>query len=223
MLIEEAQWLGDQLHRLDARAVFPLLDVGSSTAQFRTREQPWIDRFIFAPARDLGHRVVHLDAKDAPGVDLVADLADPMAVEKLATLGFRSVLCSNLLEHVVERQAIADALVRIVPPHGYLFVSGPYRYPAHPDPIDTRWRPTPVELGALFPRTKIATQAIVRDGSYLDEIRRTPAAFARLLIRLLLPFYKPRVWRREVTQFVRYLPWTLRRFEASCTVLVRDL
>lgn len=222
MLIEEAQWLGDQLRALDPARVFPLLDVGSSTAEFRTSDQPWIDRLIFAPARAANRPVLHMDVKPAPGVDIVADLNDERAIDALAARRFKSVLCSNLLEHVRDPGGLARRLVHLVPEQGgYLFISGPYRYPYHPDPIDTRFRPTPEELAAIFPGTRIDQRAIVRNGTYFDEFRRTPASLPRLLVRLLLPFYKPASWRREWTRFIHHAPWMFRPFEASCLLLVR--
>jgi SAM-dependent methyltransferase len=222
MLIEEAQWLGDQLRALDPARVFPLLDIGSSTAEFRTRDQPWIDRLIFAPARLAKRTVLHIDAKPAPGVDIVADVNDNKAMDALAGRGFNSVLCSNLLEHVPDPAAIAKRLVELVPHGGYLLVSGPYRYPYHPDPIDTMFRPTPSELAAIFPGTGLVRHAVVTGGTYFDEFRRAPASLPRLVARLLLPFYKPASWRREWIRFVNHAPWMFRRFEASCVLLVRD-
>ncbi len=221
MLIEEARWLGDQLQRLDPDRVYPLLDVGSSTAKFRSLEQPWIDRSIFAPARAAKRTVMHLDAKAAPGVDIVGDLADPATVAALTRQAFKSVMCSNLLEHVADRHSIASTLLALVPGGGYLFVSCPYRYPFHPDPIDTRFRPTPQQLAELFPGTRIVAQAVVRDGTYLDHLRSSPRDSIRLLARLLLPFYKPANWRRAWTHVSNHLPWAFRRFEATCVVLVR--
>jgi SAM-dependent methyltransferase len=222
LLIEEARWLGDQLRALDPEAVSPLLDVGSSTAQFRTRDQPWIDELIFAPARAAGHQVVHLDVKAAEGVDLVADLSDRRAIAALAGRGFKSLICSNLLEHVDEPRQVAASLAGILPTGGYIFASGPYRYPLHPDPMDNMFRPTPDELAGTFPGTRLVAGTVVTDGSYLSEISRTPLAFLRLLLRLLLPFYKHAAWQREAARFVRYLPWSFRRFQASCVVLVRE-
>ena len=221
MLIEEAKWLARQIAELEPDRVFPLLDVGSSTWRFRTEEQPWIDRVIFASARRAGHSVSHLDAKAAEGVDIVADLGDQVAVEGLARRGYRSVFCSNLLEHVEDRERVARALVGLLPAGGYLFVSCPYAYPYHPDPIDTMFRPTPPELAALFGGTRIYRQAVVRDGNYFQQLRRTPLASLKLLLRLFLPFYKPRAWRRALREFRRHLPWLWRRFSATCVVLQR--
>src|SRR2546423_6135898 len=117
---------------------------------FRTQEQPWIDELIFAPARAAGRTVLHLDAKSDEGVDIVADLSDRHAISGLAARGFRSILCSNLLEHVVDRAQIARTLLEILPQGGYLLVSGPYRYPRHSDPFDSMFRPTPSELANVF-------------------------------------------------------------------------
>jgi hypothetical protein len=224
VLIEEARWLGDQLRALDPANVFPLLDVGSSTATFRSHEQPWIDAAIFAPLRAANRQVLHLDAKTADGVDIVADLGDPAAVRVLAQRGFKSVFCSNLLEHVADRQQVARTLLELVPARGgYLIVSCPYQYPYHPDPIDSMFRPTPQNLADLFPGTRIERQAIVRGGTYGDQIRRAPIAFTKLLVRLLLPFYKPSSWRRAWRHVIDHLPWTFRHFEATCVVLVREV
>jgi hypothetical protein len=221
MLIEEAKWLARQIADLEPERVYPLLDVGSSTQRFRFIDQPWIDQEIFASARRAGHLVSHLDAKPAQGVDIVADLGDPGAIDGLVRRGYRSVFCSNLLEHVTNREEIARALVGLVPPGGYLFVSCPYRYPYHPDPIDTMFRPTPQELAALFRGTRPHREAVIVDGNYFHELRRTPLATSKLLLRLLLPFYKPHAWRRALSEFRRHLPWLFRRFAATCVVLQR--
>lgn len=221
MLIEEAKWLARQMAELEPDRVFPLLDVGSSTGYFRTVEQPWIDREIFAPARRAERPVSHLDAKPAEGVDVVVDLADPRAVERLAGHGYMSVFCSNLLEHVTNPEQIAQALVGLLPPDGYLLISCPYQYPYHPDPIDTMFRPTPEQLAALFSGTRLYRQAVVKNGTYFQELLRTPVPSIKLFLRLLLPFYKPRAWRQALNDVRWSLPWLFRRFEATCVVLQR--
>src|SRR5262245_36370569 len=150
MLVQEARWFGARLAELPGPDVFPMLNVGSSTAAFRTRDQPWIDRHLFAPARRKGYVVRHLDQKPDEGVDLVGDLRDGAFLARLAALRFRSVFCSNLLEHLVNREEVARTLVDLIPPGAYLFVSCPYRFPYHPDPIDTLYRPDTGELARLF-------------------------------------------------------------------------
>lgn len=192
-----------------------MLNVGSSTEIFRTREQPWIDEFIFRRVRDAGRRVVHIDLKSAPGVDIVGDLADESTLQQVGAIGVKSAFCSNLLEHVRDRRAVCGSIEAVVPPGGYIFVSCPYRYPLHLDPIDTMFRPGVEELAAMFPGAEILRGDIIRGGTYLDLVGRRPDAIAKRIVRLGIPFYKPKQWYTAV----HHLPWMFRHFEATCVLL----
>lgn len=77
MLRLEAEWLGERMARIPDNDLFPLLDLGSSTLEYRTQTQPYIERNIFAPLRARGGIVYHLDVKPEPGVDVVGNLEDP--------------------------------------------------------------------------------------------------------------------------------------------------
>lgn len=228
MLRSEARWFGQRLRALPAEAIYPQLNLGSQTLHFRTQEQPWIDAFLFAPARRRGGVVIHADLQAAPGVDLVGDLTDPQFLAHLQSLRFRSVICSNLLEHVVGPRRIAEAATAAVVPGGYLFVSVPYRFPYHPDPIDTLFRPSPAEVAALFPGTSVVEQRIVRGwliGYAAERLWRLfppcrrrevlgamPPANSHLLSRLR----SPAQW---LPAAMTWLPWLWRPFEISCVVL----
>ena len=127
-----------------------VLDIGSSTREFRTEVQPHIERHVIAPLREAGAEVVHLDAKQGDGIDLVFDLADPTADLRAATgREFDLVTCCNLLEHVTDREATVRQVASVVRPGGALLVTVPGRYRYHEDPIDTMFRPTPDELSSL--------------------------------------------------------------------------
>lgn len=215
MLPKEAEWLGSEMRRLDPASAFPLLNLGSSTGRFVTKAQPWIDAQVFEPLRRMNARVVNCDIKAAAGVDLVGDLMDPEFVRSLSKMGFRSVLCANLLEHVTRPDELASALVGAVSGGGYLFVSGPYSYPWHPDPIDTLFRPTPEELARLFPGTRVVRAERVRCGTYWQHASRTRMNLLASVVRLALPFYRPRRWWAVVLR----LGWLTREFEATCLVL----
>jgi SAM-dependent methyltransferase len=192
-----------------------MLNIGSSTGRFVQVEQPWIDENIFGPLARDGHRVVNCDIKAAPGVELVGDLTDPDFLRRLSELRFRSILCSNLLEHVTNREALCRTLVQVLEPGGLLFLSGPYSYPWHADPIDTMFRPMPSELAALFPDTEVMSSEIVACGTYWEYATRTPKKLLQSAVRLLLPFYRPKGWCTSVLR----LGWLLRDFEAVCVVL----
>jgi hypothetical protein len=218
MLIQEAHWFKQQLASLEPAQVFPMCNVGSSTAAFRTRDQPWIEEAIFAPIARQGYVVKHLDAKPAPGVDIIGDLGDPEFRKQISCMEFKSAFCSNLLEHVVQRDAICRTLVSIIPSGGYLFISVPFSFPYHPDPVDTGFRPSVEELAALFVGTRLVRSAIVTGDAFLKLRRRDPIVFALTLIRCLFPFYKPVCWWRNRG----YVTWFFRRVSASCVVLRKD-
>ena len=215
MLVEEARWFESQVAALTDEDLFPLLNVGSSTEAFRMHEQPWIDTHVFAPMRSRRGRVLHMDLKRAPGVDLTGDVTADDVQRELRGLNIRSVICSNLLEHVDDRQGMAQALVDIVPPRGLILVSCPYRYPRHDDPIDNGYRPTAPELAALFPGTRTLAASTVAGGTYFDTLDRSWARLARSIARAGAPFYAPERWRNSV----RHLPWLTRRFAATCVLL----
>jgi hypothetical protein len=195
-----------------------MLNVGSSTDQFRTREQPWIDQYIFRPAREKKQIVVHLDRRTAPGVDIVGDLCDPSFIQSLSGTRFRSVLCTNLLEHVFKKDEICAALAGMLPSGGYIFASCPYAYPWHPDPVDTMFRPDVDELRSMFPNTRLACGELVRCGTYLDYMTRDPVIFTKNIVRLFLPFYNPPGWLTAV----HHLPWLFKHFQVTCIVLRRN-
>ncbi len=228
MLRREARWLGETMATLPAERLFPLLNVGSSTAQVRERDQPWIDGEIFAPMRRRGGRVIHLDMKPDAGVDLVGDLDDPVFFDSLRALGVRSVLCSNVLEHVRDPGALARRLVALTPAGGYLVVSVPRGFPYHPDPIDTRFRPDVAALAALFPSTRRVVGEEVECGTVFGLLRGNAARLAVKSARMVLDNVTSRGAARSAAHTSErgggrlrdwLWPWAVKPFVATCVVL----
>lgn len=107
----------------------PILDVGSSSLAFRQREQLPYDL-----AELLQADIVSFDAKAEPGVDIRGD-----AEQLCAFLGghrFHGIICTSLLEHVRRPWRVARQCYRALLPGGRIFVSAPWVYPDHPDPVD---------------------------------------------------------------------------------------
>jgi hypothetical protein len=220
LLIEEARWFGDSIRELASRdpdLVFPMCNLGSSSGHFRTVDQPWIEQRIFGPLRRDGQEVVHVDLKAAEGVDAAGDVLDEAFHDQLRRQGFRSILCSNVLEHVRDPRLFARRLVELVPVGGYLFVSCPYRYPYHADPLDNGLRVGTAGLAALFPGLDDVREQLVV-GATAAAYVAGPAHAGRASLRLLMPFYRPRRW---LTTF-SHLLWLRRKFEISCLVLKRS-
>ena len=68
-------------------------------------------------------------------VDLLAEL------ERLpfADNSVDGIVCSYVLEHVSDAQICIGEMLRVLKPGGLLYVSVPFLFPTHPDPLD-RWR-----------------------------------------------------------------------------------
>jgi hypothetical protein len=213
----EARWLAKQIRELPVTDLSPMLNVGSSTRHFREVKQPWIERELFGPLTAAGCRVIHLDMKMADGVDLCGDLMDPRFSGRLASLGARSVFCSNVLEHVSDPGRLARRLTELVPERGYLVVSVPHEFPYHPDPIDTLFRPDLQTLRSLFPGTRLVAGEIVDCGTIWDTMGRSWAQLAARLAWVPLFFVRRGRWIGNL-QKLRALR---SRASATCAVLQR--
>lgn len=216
MFREEARWLADIIYSLQPNSVFPILNIGSSSKKFRELEQPWIDELLLKPARQNGYSVINVDMKYDIGVDLVGDLCDPVFLQKLSEINIKSVLCSNLLEHVTNREEICQIISSIIPNGGYVFITVPYQYPYHRDPIDTMFRPNIEELSNLFPDFKIVKGEIVTGGYLVQSTTTAPVIYAlAMFIRLIVPIYQPLRWFDSL----RYALWLFKDISVGCVLL----
>lgn len=161
MFPQESLWIKERLLEMDLSKLEGALDIGSSSLDFRTHVQPYIDQNIFSLLRDHGVPVSHMDIKDDVGVDIVCDFSD---VDQLRSIEqkFDLVFCANVLEHLVDRAPFIKALTEFLNPGGYLIVTVPGNYRLHDDPIDTGFRPTDKELKELFDNFKPIKSEMVR-------------------------------------------------------------
>jgi len=207
----EAMWFHTRLASLRDDQIFPLLNIGSSTLEFRSKVQPFIHEEIFQPLAARGGAVHHIDIKAAEGVDIVGDLDDEQFCDRLRELKPRSVMVSNLLEHVKAPTALAQRIVDPLPPGGLMLVSGPHRYPYHADPIDNGFRPNVEQIAMLFPQMDLVEGEILEAGQW-DRGGRT---LGRLALRLALPIHRPGKW----WELARQVPWAWRQISAFAAVL----
>lgn len=164
----------------------PLLNLGSSDAKFREAAKPHIEARLFAPLRRAGVELVHSDLRSAPGVDVVGGILDPGVGDRLKAMGFRSVLLSNLLEHVGDPAAVAAACEDIVGAGGLILASVPSSFPYHADPLDTGFRPSPAELAGLFGRSRPLHVEELCGDTYAAQIRARGSTILAELARTLL-------------------------------------
>lgn len=218
MFIEEAEWINNTLNKYDKDELSPLLNIGSSSLYFRTVQQSFIHSNIFLPLNSRDVKVLHTDIQKDEGVDLVGDLSDPDFINLLVNNKFRSILCSNLFEHleIDVRLKVCHAIDKILIPKGYLIITVPYIYPFHADPIDTWYRPSINELSGLFPSYEIIESKYVENNnSYFTELKKRPFNLFLSALKLLIPFYKFSEWKNNI----KYLPNWFRNYKVTCLLL----
>lgn len=215
---EEARLMAEWVRSLALPAGSVCLNVGSSTADFRTRVQPHIDRLLIGPIEEAGIRVVHCDMKPAAGVDEVGDLLDPEFRARLQAYRADVLLCSNLLEHLTDPEGFLAACGDLVRPGGYGLVTMPLSYPYHADPIDTMLRLKPDEIAALLPGWEVIHAEDLVVGSHADDMRRHRhplVTLAKQIGRAAIPFYKYHQWR----MIAHRLLWLFRPYRQSMVLL----
>ena len=221
MLREEAIWFGDRLGHILSGNASPVLNIGSSTRHFRSIEQPQIDQFIFSVLENREIRVIHLDQKNAEGVDIIGDLSDPDFLEQVKQLKCRTIFCNNLLMHLEEqdRLNLVNVISEILPSKGLLYLSTSFNFPYTPDPYDSYYRPEPDNLISLFKGFKTIDKKIVSgSGSFFRSVTKNPRFGLIILTRIFTPFYKFRTWK----YLIQYLPNSFKNYSASCVILQKD-
>lgn len=215
MFEAEACWLRRALDQFPPERLSPLLNLGSSSAVVREGVQPWIDGEVFHPLRSRGVKVLHVDMRELPGVDVRADLTDAADVLRLHAFRPKALLCTNLLEHVPEPEELARHCLDLVAPGGLVFVTVPFSYPFHRDPIDTMYRPSPTELAELFAGARLLDGTILGAGmSYRDAVRTRPWILLRHVCRFPVPFLSFERWKRSMAR----LYWLVAEYRITCAV-----
>jgi len=214
----EAIVIADWVKSLNLAEGAVCLNIGSSTHDFRTRSQPHIDQYLIAPLVQAGIRVVHCDMKEAEGVDEVGDVLDPQFRDSLKRYEADLLICSNLLEHLTDPKAFAEACGELVRAGGYGLFTVPLSYPYHPDPIDTLLRLRPSELAALMPDWNVVKAEQIKSGSWIGDLRKSGNGvknFAKHVGRVMMPFYRPSHWKPMAHRML----WLFRPFRQTLVLL----
>ena len=215
MMVSDAKWLGKVLPQFSNEELSPVLNIGSSTKKFREHDQPHIHKYVFSPLEQRGVEVIHCDLKEAEGVDVSADIFSDDALERLASYNAKTIICTHMFEHVLDKEDLAKRLLSLIPENGLFFITVPNSYHQHDDPIDTMYRPTPEELSQLFNGQNIIQKDILVDGNYWDKIRQRPVTlFFRHFTRFFIPFISISKWKRSM----RKLYWLFNNYKVSAIV-----
>lgn len=214
----EARWVGTALAGIDFDGgQIECLNLGSSTRQFREREQPFIHEFIFRPLE--GRCVItHCDMKKADGVDLIGDLADPAFVARLSRLRFDLIICTNLLMHLEQPELVYELIQKSLRPGGRLILTTPALYPYCGDPVDSKYRPSAEEIIAQLPAlTPIKYETLVLKSRHADSLLKSPRSLVALLANVLFPFWGLKKWRRTASD----LPHLFHNYKVACVLMVK--
>ena len=174
-----------------------VINLGSGNVEQLKKTKPWVSKYVFDTFKRQKAKILHVDAEDFPGVDIVQDLSQPNALSFCDKLkGSKLFLLANVLEHI-PKKAHAEFLKKIyskMKSKDGLIITVPYDYPYHADPIDTIYRPSSRDLQKLMPLTWLEGE-IVNAGSYLKEFSKMGTL--KKIRKLLKPFWifqKPSKW-----------------------------
>ena len=218
MLRNEAQWAGKVLGKLPMEDFSPVLNIGSSNVGFREKVQPWIESEIFSPLRQRGIKVLHHDLHEDAGIDIAGDLADPALWDRLRSMCIKTLVCCNVLEHVVEPEPLCKRMEGIIPPGGYILVTAPKRFPYHPDPIDTMFRPNVSELAELFPGCRMICGETIDCGTGWDYV----GGSLRGLITKTLYRLRGMKGHGGIRGSGSFAPWLFRKFWQTCILVQKS-
>jgi len=130
-----------------ARALIPpnpICDPGERSRHLRVRElmAKGLILNLGSKSASWGSHVTNVDlvlpaghSESNPSVHLLADIEHlPFADGSVD-----GVICTYVLEHVGDARACIDEIARVVKPGGAVYITVPFIFPTHPDPLD-RWR-----------------------------------------------------------------------------------
>ena len=174
-----------------------IINLGSGNVEQLMKTKPWVSKNVFDLLKKQKAKILHVDAENFPGVDIVQDLSQPNSLSFCDKLeGSKLFILANVLEHI-PKKAHAELLNKIyskMKSNDGLIITVPYDYPYHADPIDTMYRPSPNELNQLLPLTWLEGE-IVSAGSFKEEFRHmNTLKKIRKLLKPLWIFQKPTKW-----------------------------
>ena len=213
MLVNESAWIEQALGQMNVDAITPMINLGSATREFRRKVQPHIYHHVLMPLYERHVQVIHADLLAGEGVDVAGSIYDSDVFEALVEHRPNAVLCSNVFEHVSDRELLAERLTRMLPAGGILIVSVPYSFPYHPDPVDTYFRPNLDDLCALFPAFELLQGDIVECGTLIGRYRDSTRFMMYHIIGSTIPVPLGR-WMRNLHHWL----WLLRPYKVSCAV-----
>ena len=216
MLLEESLWFKYVINKY-VKPYSLVLNIGSSDKHFIENIQPYIKSNVIDELNKKQCSLKNIDIKPCEGVDLVGDVTDISFINQINALNPDVIICSNLLEHLDNRQAFCEGLMKMTSGSTILIVSVPHSFPYHEDPIDTLYRPNVNDLKKAFASLFLMEGTIVKCGTYYSYINQhekkgfTFVNYLRICRATLRAFFINR------ERFLSLL-WYFRKISVSCGV-----
>jgi hypothetical protein len=174
-----------------------VINLGSGNIEQLEKAKPWVSKNVFDPLKKTQAQVLHVDAENFPGVDIVQDLSLPNSLSFSDHLnGSKLFILASVLEHIprkAHREFLKKIYAKMSSSDG-LIITVPNDYPYHADPIDNMYRPSPDDLKKLLPLKWLAAEIIIT-GSYREEfLNMGLLKKIRKLLKPLWIFQKPAKW-----------------------------
>jgi len=182
-----------------------VINLGAGDLSKTRLNKPWIDMNVFAPLKDRGLKTVNVDLFDFPGIDKTVDFSQPQALQFLTEYHSpKLVILANVLEHISQstRDNLVKELKRNLKKSDYLLISAPHAYPYHPDPIDSMYRPSFVDLQALLDLNWLFAARVECGSFWRDLSGMSWHKKIRKLIKPLIIFQRPKKYWSSVHQLL---------------------
>lgn len=223
MFYKEAEQINKILADFQSDQINPIIEIGSSTSDFRETKKPHINKFIHQYLSLRNIRIYTSDLKSGAGIDLSGDIFEESFSESLRLLNPKMVLCCNILEHVKNPELFAKIVSSLIQRNCHIICSVPLDYPYHPDPIDNLLRPSPDEIAQLFHGTTLISSWVISGDSYKERLLSMGISsalffFLKEVIRFIFLLFTLRYNKALNTRIF----WLNKRFKTSLVLLRKD-
>lgn len=168
-----------------------VLDIGCGRQPFRKKLE------------SLGYTYVSADVHQNPEktVDIICEIDRSLPPELTEHGGFEFILCTEVMEHVVDWDTSFSNFAKLLAPGGRLFITCPHVYQLHEVPYDF-WRPTPYVLQYFGNKYGIKVIHQVNAGDAWDILGTLLANFYTLPVSRKL---SDRILNRLVSHFQKWI------------------
>ncbi len=213
MRLEESLMVGEIIEKYYPQYKFEFaINLGCGNVEQLFQLKPWVYDNVFSRLNFFGVKVINVDAVNYPGVDLVQDLSLPNSLKFTEQLtGKKLFILANVLEHVPSnvREVLLEKIYLCMGENDALIITVPNDYPYHADPIDTMYRPFPVDLIKII-SLDWKESAVVPSGSYREEFL-SMGMFKKIrkFLKIFWPFQKLSKWMECHRFFYLFKPYKI--------------